>query len=166
VDKFTCAAIEYAATYHGLEGVKLLLQAGSPLPEGGVPQLVAALKMDTSLGKASVSDLRQCGCMRHEQATAGLSGATIGHAPLDHVDTVVLQDPHSSFTLLTWTVLLYVSGGRSDGAPEDGAEAVPASRQQQQQRQEWRHASSSSSSSSSSRGRWPNVHLTLHSQVT
>jgi hypothetical protein len=54
VCKFARPAIDYAAEHHGLEGVKLLLQAGSPLPEGGVPRLVTSLKSHTSFAKVSV----------------------------------------------------------------------------------------------------------------
>jgi hypothetical protein len=54
VDKYNRPAIDYAAEYFGLEGVKLLLQAGSPLPEGGVQRLVTTLR-NNSLAKVAVS---------------------------------------------------------------------------------------------------------------
>jgi hypothetical protein len=55
VDKRNRSAIEYAAQWHGLEGVKLLLQAGSPLPEGGVSLLVTNLRAHASMAKVAVS---------------------------------------------------------------------------------------------------------------
>jgi hypothetical protein len=42
-------------------GIKLLLQAGSPLPEGGVRGLVRALKLRASLRNTSVG-VQYAGC--------------------------------------------------------------------------------------------------------
>jgi hypothetical protein len=52
--EFGRSAIEYAAAHCGVEGVKLLLQAGSPLPEGGVMRLVPSLQLHDSMKRASV----------------------------------------------------------------------------------------------------------------
>jgi hypothetical protein len=60
VDKLYRPAIDYAAQNFGLEGVKLLLQAGGPLPEGGVQRLVTTLKCHASLAKVSVGDTAPC----------------------------------------------------------------------------------------------------------
>jgi hypothetical protein len=76
VDPFGIRAIDWAASGLGLEGVKLLLQAGCPPPEGGVPRLIRSLKMHTSASKMSVSDqlnpssqhvtyVHCCRCNRH-----------------------------------------------------------------------------------------------------
>lgn len=49
------SSIQYAAVGFGLEGVKVLLQAGCPLPDGGLPKLVSLLKQHPALCKVSVS---------------------------------------------------------------------------------------------------------------
>jgi hypothetical protein len=54
-DQYNRTALEHAASWYGLEGVKLLLQEGCPLPEGGVPRLVQFLRGDSALSKISVS---------------------------------------------------------------------------------------------------------------
>jgi hypothetical protein len=56
VDKYNRPAIYYAASWFGLEGVKLLLQEGCPLPEGGLPRLVEMLRCHPPLAKVSVGD--------------------------------------------------------------------------------------------------------------
>jgi hypothetical protein len=54
VCKYNLSALNYAANRFGLEGVKLLMQAGCPLPEDGVQSVVTSLKLHSSLAKTSV----------------------------------------------------------------------------------------------------------------
>jgi hypothetical protein len=54
-DQYNRTALEYAASWFGLDCVKLLLQEGCPLPEGGVPRLVEYLRTNPDLNKVSVS---------------------------------------------------------------------------------------------------------------
>jgi hypothetical protein len=54
------AAVYWAATGFGMQGLKLLLQEGCPLPDGGLPHLASLLREHPSLSNVSVSTHIHC----------------------------------------------------------------------------------------------------------